>query len=217
MPLVTLPQHGEGDHGPERGMGVLAAVFANARRLALDVAGVESGAVEWRIQENDEPVSRMNQPLLHRGHRPRRARRLRGARDHSPRLRDRIDPAFLARSRSQRGAVVEIRAAIPVAVPRLLVQRDLERGRMPQPRAGMRLLVTTFRHPREFTERRMEKPPEPDAFPAPLPADPVQAVIPVARAHQRETVGPDRERPIERAGAVLEQGSLLPRDARLKV
>src|SRR5206468_7344716 len=98
-----------------------------------------------------------------------------------PGLRDRIDLAFLAAGGSQRRAVVEIRAAIPVAVPRVLVERDLERGRTLSPRDGTPLVAPTFRHPREFTKRRMQKPPEPEASTATQPADPVQAVIPVAR------------------------------------
>ena len=214
MRLVSLAQRGEGDHGPERGMGVLAAVFANARRIALDVAGIESGAVEWRGEEDHEPVVRPNQLLLHRGHRPRRARRLRGARDHRPGLRDRIDPAFLARGGSQRGAVVEIGAAIPVAVPRLRFQGGLERGRMLPPRGGTRLLAATLGHRREVAERRMEKPPEPDAFPAPLPADPVHAVVPVARAHQREGRAPRPRAPDRARGRSARRGSPAPRRRR---
>src|SRR3972149_4095014 len=163
-------------------MGVRAAVLANARGIALDVAGSDSRMVEWRGEKDHESLVPPNQMLLDRGHCLCRAGRLRGARDHSPGLRDRIDPAFLARDGSERCAVVEIGAAIPVAVPRLRFQGNPERGRMLSPCDGTRLVATVLGHGREFAERRMEKPSEPDAFPAPLPADPVHPATPVAPA-----------------------------------
>ena len=54
--LVAVAERGEGDHRPDGGMRVLAAVLADARRVALDVAGVERRAVERRREEQDEPV-----------------------------------------------------------------------------------------------------------------------------------------------------------------
>ena len=80
---------------------------------------------------------------------------------------------------------------------------------MLSPGGGTRLVATALGHRREFAERRMEKPSEPDAFPAPLPADTVHAIVPVARADQGKAVSSDGERPVKRAGAVLEKGPLL--------
>ena len=80
---------------------------------------------------------------------------------------------------------------------------------MLSPRGGARPVAAILGHPREVAERRMEKPCEPDAFSAAFTADPVHAVIPVARADQGKPVSPDGERPVERAGAVLEEGPLL--------
>ncbi|MNL61428.1 hypothetical protein D3C87_1853480 [compost metagenome] len=42
---------GEGHAGPYGRMGVLAAVFAHARHIALDVAGVQRTFVEGRIEQ----------------------------------------------------------------------------------------------------------------------------------------------------------------------
>jgi hypothetical protein len=44
---VAVAERGERHHGPERAMRVLAAVLADARRIAADVAGVD-GAVDRR-------------------------------------------------------------------------------------------------------------------------------------------------------------------------
>src|SRR4051812_17192624 len=44
--LVAFAQHGEGKHRPQRGMRVLSAILANARRVALDIAWITLGLVE---------------------------------------------------------------------------------------------------------------------------------------------------------------------------
>ena len=38
--LVALAELREGHHRPHGGVGVLAAIFADARRIALDIAGI---------------------------------------------------------------------------------------------------------------------------------------------------------------------------------
>ena len=62
----------------------------------------------------------------------------------------------------------------------------------------------------------MQEPAEPDALALALGADPVHAVVPVARAEERERVDADREARIERARAVLEEGRLVVGDHRLE-
>src|SRR5258708_1570570 len=66
--LVALAEGGEGDYGPGGGVGVLTAVFPDARRVALDVAGVERGTVEGRGEEEGEAVGGSDEVLVHGGH-----------------------------------------------------------------------------------------------------------------------------------------------------
>ena len=42
--LVAIAERGEGEDGPDRRMGVLAAVFADAGRVSFDVARVRARA-----------------------------------------------------------------------------------------------------------------------------------------------------------------------------
>ena len=63
----------------------------------------------------------------------------------------------------------------------------------------------------------VQEPAQPDALAPALVADPVHAVVPVARADQRQAVGADREAPVERARAVLEQRRRVRRAPRLEV
>src|SRR3989337_1157375 len=88
---------------------------------------------------------------------------------------------------------------------------------MLQPPFGARMLVAGFRQRRERGKRRMQEPAEPDALaPAPL-ADPVHAVVPVARADQRQAVLAAGETLIEPARAVLEERRALFREHGLEV
>ena len=48
---VAVAQFGKGPDRPERGVGVLAAVLTHARRVALDVAGLQGRPVEGRREE----------------------------------------------------------------------------------------------------------------------------------------------------------------------
>src|SRR4030095_4799231 len=115
--LVALAEGGEGDDGPGGGVGVLAAVFPDAGRVALDVAGVERGALEGRGEEEGKAVGGADEVLLHGGHGALRARRVGGAGDDGPGLRDGVDAAFVALGGAERGPVVEVAAPVPVAVP----------------------------------------------------------------------------------------------------
>src|SRR5262245_9683882 len=63
----------------------------------------------------------------------------------------------------------------------------------------------------------MEKPAEPDALAHTLGADPIHPVVPVAGAHERKAVTSDREAPVERASAVLEERGALRRNRGLEI
>src|SRR5262245_9052125 len=84
--LVAVPEGGEGDDGPDGGMGVLPAILANPRRVPLDVARIEIGAIERRREEQDQFLPTTNEIFLDGTHRARRATAFGGARDHAPQI-----------------------------------------------------------------------------------------------------------------------------------
>ena len=131
--LVAVAERGERDHGPHRGVRVLPAVLAHARDVSLDVAGLEGRAVEGRREEQDEPVSPPDQVLVDGRHGPPAPLGIGGARDHSPGLRDRVDAALVVGRGSERRPVVEEGAAIPVAVPAVALERELQGVRVLAP------------------------------------------------------------------------------------
>ena len=132
--LVALAERGKAHDRPGGGVGVLAAVFANAGRVALDVARFERGLVEWWREQERQSVAAVHELAVEGRHRLDRARRIAGARDGRPGLRDGVDTAFLARCGTERRAVVVIASAIPVAVPAFAIDRTAERVGLRFPR-----------------------------------------------------------------------------------
>src|SRR5271168_3622845 len=66
--LVALPEFGKCYDRPQRGMRVLATVFANAWRIAFDVTWIERRLVErWREQQR-HTILRPNQLAFDSGH-----------------------------------------------------------------------------------------------------------------------------------------------------
>ena len=53
---IPVPLSGIGHGQPERRMRVLAPVFAYARRVAFDIAGIIRCPVEWRPEQRGDPV-----------------------------------------------------------------------------------------------------------------------------------------------------------------
>lgn len=71
--------------------------------------------------------------------------------------------------------------------------------------------------PRQRDERRqcrMKEPARPDTFAAAKFSYPVHPVVPVACPHQGKAMNPDGKTVVQRAGAVLEQGTTLRRKRR---
>ncbi len=99
--------------------------------------------IERRREQQNQPVLLAHQLLIDRGHGALRASRIGGAADHAPGLRDRVDFALIVFRRSERRAVVEIGAQIPIAVPGLLFERRFQRGHVQPP--GFRALVFAAR------------------------------------------------------------------------
>lgn len=50
---VAVPERGERHHRPDRGMRILAAVLADPRGIAPDVAGVDGRVVERRGEQEN--------------------------------------------------------------------------------------------------------------------------------------------------------------------
>src|SRR5581483_10768984 len=145
--FVSVAEGREREHRPDRRVRVLAAVFAHAGQVPFDVPRVPGRAIEWRGKEKDKPVAATNQILFHRCHRPHTAGRLGRPGDHAPGLGDRVDATFTIRDRTQRRAIVKVRAAIPIAVPGFSLERRLERPHMPTPRLGTLAFPAGFRQP----------------------------------------------------------------------
>ncbi len=211
--LAVAAQRG-GEHRPERGVRVLRAVLAYTGQVALDVAGVVRHVIERRREQHDQPRVVAHELVLERAHRLLLARRIAGAGDHAPALRDRIDAALLARARAERRAIVEVGAPIPFAVPATRLHGSGVRRRLrPELRRGGRIAARGDVLG-EIPQRGGEEPAEPDALAAPFDAHATHAVVPVADADQRQAVRASRGRLAQGAQAMLVHGRLLVADLR---
>jgi hypothetical protein len=114
----------------------------------------------------------------------------------------------------QRRAVIEVRAPIPFAVPTVQVEIA----------AQLRLrLVASLRERGiapcacelgELPQDRAKEEPQPHAFARALDADEVHAVVPVARAHERQATRPEAQAMDDRTHAMLVEARRLARAAR---
>ena len=208
--LVAFAQAGQGHHRPHGGVGVLSAIFAQARRVTFDVSRIEGCAIERWCKQQGQPLVRQYEFALNRRHGRRGAVRLGDAGKHRPRLGDGIDAALLIARRTHRRAVVEPGAPVPVAVPRFTFQGDVERRHMPAPTGGPGPLPPAVGEVRKSAQGRVQQPPQPDTLAAPAFADAVHTVVPIAAAHQWQAVHADRQTVVQGAGAVLvERGGFL--------
>jgi hypothetical protein len=89
-------QAGPGEDRPRRAVRVLPAVFAHARRIALDIAGVFLAVIERRGEQLGDLVRVIDQQPVDRSHRLLGVRAVGRAGDHAPRLGDGVDLAFVA-------------------------------------------------------------------------------------------------------------------------
>ena len=132
------------------------------------------------------------------------ARSRRGrARDHRPGLRDGVDAALVVRRRAERRAVVVVGAAVPAAVPARGLERVAQRGLVVTLPRQPDVVATALAQRGEVLEDAVEEEADPDALTASLATDAVHAVVPVARAHERQPVRAARHAVVERATAVL--------------
>ena len=73
-----------GQRGPDRGMRVLAAILANARRIPFDISRVGHGLIERRREQQHQPFVAPDKIFFHRRHGPAGARRFARARNDAP-------------------------------------------------------------------------------------------------------------------------------------
>ncbi len=196
---------------PDGGVRVLPAVLAHPRQVALDVAGVVRRAVERRREQADEAVARRDQLPLHGVERRGGPRRRGGARDDGPRLRQGVDAALLAGVGAERRAVVVPAAQVPAAVPGVRLERRAVGVARRAVAGGPAGVAAPLAQRREGVQHGVQEEAHPDALAAPLAADAVHAVVPVARAEQGQPVRPGRQPAVEGAAAVLVHAPRLAR------
>src|SRR6266852_9768464 len=184
----TIAKHRKSNQCPKRSMRVLSAVLAYARHVTFDVTGIEFAFVEGWRKENDKPVAAPDQILFNGCHGAHCAITFRAAGNNRPRLHNRIDAAFIVLRRAPRCAVIEEGAAIPVAVPTAFGQCLLEAFEMFAVLTAARALVARVAIRCKSSQRRVEKPSDPNTFALAQVAYPIHAVVPIARTHQRQAM-----------------------------
>src|ERR1051325_4653148 len=214
---LTIAEHGISNHGPDGCMRVLPSVFTHTGNVSFYITRIEIAFVERRREQDHETITTPDQILFNRSHRAAHAIRIRSSGNNRPRLRDRVDTTLFIARRTQRRAVVEIRATIPVAVPRFLFECFAEVFHVLVIAIAAHLLFARLDVRCERTERGVEKPTEPNTLALASLADAIHTVVPVAAAHQRQTVFADSKTMIERERAVFVNRCLLFRDLRLRV
>ncbi len=77
---LSLTEHGKRPGRPDGGMGVLPAIFAHTRRIALDVTGVVGRFVKGRCKQQDQLIGLPDQQAIDGFHRLGRPQRIGGLR-----------------------------------------------------------------------------------------------------------------------------------------
>ncbi len=120
-------------------------------------------------------------------------------------MRDGIDLALGILSRPERRAVVEVRAAIPLAVPGLLLDVLLQLVGLGEAMPGKDSVVALMRQFRKLGQHVVEEETQPDTFAAPLFAHQIHPVVPVPATHERQAMLAEFERVFDGANAMLIQ------------
>ena len=125
-----------GHQRPDRTVGVLAAVFAHAGWVSLDVAGTGHGVAQGRVQQAQQTGLPVGQLFARAGHGLQLAWHRRHARQHRPGLGDQVDAGLRIGVAAQGLAVVKEGPCIPLAVPSRALQRGLPALGRQQPALG---------------------------------------------------------------------------------
>ena len=101
-------------------MCVLPAVFSHARDVSFDIAGIQIGFVEWRINSWIAIWTPANEALIHRIH-GHAGQSTSATGENRPALRNRIDLAFGIARRPKWRAIIKVATAIPLSIPAMLL------------------------------------------------------------------------------------------------
>src|SRR5581483_1251131 len=82
--LVSVSQHRKCDYRPNGTMSVLASIFPDARRIPLNISGIERCLIEWWSKKEHQFVIAADELFVYRRHGGCDAILSRGAGDHSP-------------------------------------------------------------------------------------------------------------------------------------
>ena len=121
-----------------------------------------------------------NQTRIHRGHRGARARAVARAGKNRPALRDGVDLTLGIVDRTERRAVIEVGAAIPLAIPRIVLNPLVQLHRLQLAAVRERRVVPHTRDFGEFREDVAKKESKPNAFTLAVSSDEIHAIVPVA-------------------------------------
>ncbi len=191
-------------------MRVLAAIFAHAGNVTFDVAGIERRFVERRIEQLDQAGLAADEPLFDRVHRKARPLGIPRAGENGPALRQRINLALCVGVRANRIAIIKIRAAIPLSIPRVFLNILPQQFRLRQAAGDKCGVVAPPRHLGKFRQDFVKEKRQPNAFAAPLRANQIKAVVPITAADQRQAVRAEFEAVLDGADAMfVERGRLF--------
>ena len=190
--LVAHAEPRQGENHPGDRVCILTAVLADTGHIAFDVAGIVRHPIEWRREQQHHLGVAPHEMRTHRVQCPLGARGLRGARQDGPRLRQRIELAFVVLHRPERRPVVEVGATVPVAVPRQFEHPGQPSHLFPIALCQIESSVA-FTQWSEIVQHGDEKPAEPHALALTARPDPVHAVVPVAGTHLGQAAGADLE------------------------
>src|SRR5258708_15187586 len=203
--VVCVNRGEEWKTGPDGGMGVLPAVFTNARHITFDITGVERRAIERRREQKDEPFGPKDQLTIDGRHGPDGSPVLCGPTQHSPGLSNRVNPALGIRCRAKRRAVIEVGAAVPFAIPTFPLERRFQSANVEPPSLHAFVFAARICNLGKLPENRVQKPSEPDTFTLTVLADAIHAVIPSARSLQPDTFTAHCQAAIQCTRAMLKE------------
>src|SRR5204863_3023455 len=128
----------------------------------------------------DDALGAVHEEIVDGRHGTLPASRVTRARDDAPGLRDRVDAACVVDGGAEGRPVIEIRAPVPLAIPRLAFERFLQCARVLTPSRGALALPASVGQVSPWEQNGVKEPPEPNALPLPFDAHLVHPIVPVA-------------------------------------
>src|SRR5271157_3650099 len=204
--LITVAERRKCQDRPCGSMGILAAVFTDARQISFDVPRVLGRLIKRRGKYQYQPFRQPHQVVVDCGHGPRSTGWFSGTTEDSPGLNNGVNAALLVFGRAERRAIIEEGPAIPLSVPTFALESGFQRADMQPPGFGALVLTARIRNLGELPQNRVQEPAQPNALALALLAYAVHPIVPVAGADQRKTVATDSEASVQRSGAMFKEG-----------